>query len=98
MLDGTLFDDLIIKQRRKGGRQVYTEKNQRADRSAAGQAIDMLKDNQCRWPIGDPREPGFHFCEGKKVMGRSYCPGHEIKNCASPKEIELMKKVHGIVV
>lgn len=30
----------------------------------------------CRWPIGDPRDAGFHFC-GKRVMtGKPYCPDH----------------------
>lgn len=30
----------------------------------------------CRYPIGDPREPGFHFCEAAKKPGSSYCPEH----------------------
>lgn len=34
--------------------------------------------SQCRWPIGDPREPGFGFC-GAAVAGegRMYCPYHD---------------------
>jgi GcrA cell cycle regulator len=30
----------------------------------------------CRWPIGDPREPNFHFCGGPGVPGLPYCPEH----------------------
>lgn len=37
--------------------------------------IDLEKDD-CRWPIGDPRDAGFHFCNGKKVMGKPYCEHH----------------------
>ena len=33
----------------------------------------------CRWPLGHPREPGFHFCEAKPVMGKPYCPEHLAK-------------------
>jgi GcrA cell cycle regulator len=30
----------------------------------------------CLWPIGDPGETDFHFCGGKTVPGRPYCPEH----------------------
>jgi GcrA cell cycle regulator len=31
---------------------------------------------QCRWPIGDPGEPGFHFCDAQAVPGKPYCAEH----------------------
>ncbi|HSR71027.1 MAG TPA: GcrA family cell cycle regulator [Kiloniellales bacterium] len=30
----------------------------------------------CLWPIGDPGEPDFHFCEAPAVEGKPYCPTH----------------------
>lgn len=46
-----------------------------------GPAVSMidLKDNMCKWPIGDPQEEGFHFCGAKKEGGSSnpYCPQHQ---------------------
>lgn len=30
----------------------------------------------CRWPFGDPREPGFRFCAAPALPGRSYCGPH----------------------
>lgn len=30
----------------------------------------------CRWPVGDPRQPGFHFCGAQQVLGRPYCSEH----------------------
>ncbi len=30
----------------------------------------------CRWPIGDPRDAGFHFCGKKAIPGKPYCPEH----------------------
>jgi GcrA cell cycle regulator len=33
-----------------------------------------LPDNGCRWPVGDPRQPGFGFCGEPKMLGQSYCP------------------------
>ena len=30
----------------------------------------------CCWPIGEPRTPGFRFCEAPGIPGRSYCAAH----------------------
>ena len=37
----------------------------------------QLTDKTCRFPIGDPKEPGFHFC-GNDVAGEGvvYCDHH----------------------
>ena len=35
-----------------------------------------LSANTCRWPIGDPREPGFHFCGAPAIPGKPYCATH----------------------
>lgn len=34
------------------------------------------KPNCCRWPIGDPKLPGFMFCGEERGMGSSYCDDH----------------------
>lgn len=38
--------------------------------------IVTLADCDCRWPIGDPQDADFHFCNGKKVTGLPYCEPH----------------------
>lgn len=40
---------------------------------------DDLEPHHCRWPIGDPREPEFHFCGATKVTGLPYCTGHAVR-------------------
>jgi GcrA cell cycle regulator len=30
----------------------------------------------CSWPMGDPKQAGFHFCGGEAVPGRPYCATH----------------------
>ena len=35
-----------------------------------------LEANECRWPVGDPRKPDFHFCGAQQVIGRPYCIEH----------------------
>jgi GcrA cell cycle regulator len=35
-----------------------------------------LQPDQCRWPEGEPREEGFHFCGDKIVAGKPYCKIH----------------------
>lgn len=48
--------------------------------------IADLLDDQCRWPIGDPQRPGFHFCDHKKeVSGLPYCKLHNAKAFQPPK-------------
>lgn len=38
--------------------------------------IQTLKENHCRWPIGDPQMADFHFCGKSKVNGLPYCEFH----------------------
>lgn len=37
----------------------------------------QLTSDTCRWPIGDPRQPGFGFCGAPPVEGKTYCKHHE---------------------
>lgn len=30
----------------------------------------------CSWPVGDPKQPGFHFCGEPSQPGRPYCAHH----------------------
>ncbi|MCG8544963.1 MAG: GcrA family cell cycle regulator [Alphaproteobacteria bacterium] len=30
----------------------------------------------CQWPIGNPGEPGFRFCDQTAMAGRPYCHEH----------------------
>lgn len=36
-----------------------------------------LTETTCRWPIGDPRSPDFHFCGADALPTKPYCPFHE---------------------
>ena len=38
--------------------------------------VDTLERNECRWPIGDPRDADFHFCGATQLSGRPYCELH----------------------
>ena len=35
-----------------------------------------LEAGECKWPLGDPRKEGFHFCGAQQVLGRPYCIQH----------------------
>lgn len=39
-------------------------------------ALRDLKNNHCRWPIGDPLVKGFSFCKKDKIENQSYCLDH----------------------
>lgn len=36
----------------------------------------QLSKQTCCWPIGEPRSPGFRFCDAPAVLPYSYCPVH----------------------
>jgi hypothetical protein len=38
--------------------------------------LEDLKPHQCKWPIGDPAQPGFGFCGGRRAHGLPYCEAH----------------------
>jgi GcrA cell cycle regulator len=38
--------------------------------------VVTLERHDCRWPIGDPRQPEFHFCGARQLPGRPYCELH----------------------
>jgi GcrA cell cycle regulator len=38
--------------------------------------VRLSESAQCRWPLGDPRLPGFCFCEAPRESMKSYCPEH----------------------
>ena len=38
--------------------------------------IETLTESSCRWPIGDPQEKDFHFCNCDKIPGSPYCEFH----------------------
>lgn len=45
-------------------------------KSTGGVAMVNLKERMCRWPEGDPKEPGFHFCGDESAPGLPYCEHH----------------------
>lgn len=41
-----------------------------------GIPLTDLKANECRWPLGDPREEHFGFCGHRQIAGLPYCGEH----------------------
>lgn len=44
--------------------------------SQKGATILSLTTTTCRWPIGHPGEPGFHFCGVSVSPAQIYCDAH----------------------
>lgn len=38
--------------------------------------VNDLTTTTCRWPIGDPKDPDFHFCGKEVISGKPYCLEH----------------------
>ena len=45
---------------------------------AERRSIQTLEEVDCRWPIGDPQHPDFHFCGKRKLPGLPYCSHHAV--------------------
>lgn len=57
--------------------------------------IATLEDDSCRWPVGDPQLPEFHFCGAEKVPGLSYCRPHA-RRAHKPAETRRTVFVPGV--
>ena len=56
---------------------VATAPEMEAESQTAPRATVMtLTERACKWPIGDPGTPEFHFCGAAKEPGQSYCEEH----------------------
>lgn len=47
--------------------------------------LTELTERTCKWPIGDPQSPDFHFCGAPKPfdVNRPYCEVHSRRACIS---------------
>lgn len=52
--------------------------------------LQDLTDKMCKWPIGDPRDPDFHFCGRTGIPGLSYCEEHAKKAYQTNKRMKLL--------
>lgn len=59
--------------------------------NGTGVSLAELTEKMCRWPNGDPREPGFHFCGHEVHPGSSYCPYHTAEAYQKPARKEDRK-------
>ena len=46
------------------------------EKSAKRISLLDLTERVCKWPIGDPTDPNFHFCGLPAVPGKPYCAAH----------------------
>jgi len=44
-----------------------------------------LTDRICKWPIGHPGEPDFHFCGRRSQPGQPYCAAHAAEAYQTPQ-------------
>ncbi len=61
-----------------GGGRPIAGRNLGVHQRIVQHALEManLKNDQCRWPIGDPDSEGFHFCGKPVFVGKPYCYEH----------------------
>jgi GcrA cell cycle regulator len=47
-----------------------------SDRCNKPKRLVDLESGDCRWPLGDPREPDFRFCAALQLLGYPCCEHH----------------------
>lgn len=57
------------------------------DTGLRGLASVLSIDRGCRWPLGDPLQPGFSLC-GRPVARGAYCAAHAARAYRSPRAWE----------
>jgi len=59
---------------------IHRERERKRGFAPAPNAVDVrsrrVSERECHWPIGNPREPGFHFCGAPAEADRPYCAAH----------------------
>ena len=60
---------------------------------AERKTLQMLEECSCRWPIGDPQTPEFHFCNRNKVPGLPYCEFHA-RRAFQPPQVRRREREH----
>lgn len=67
----------VIKPRRPA---APPSKQSDAHAPAGSTGLRAIVADQCRWPIGDPRDENFKFCGRKRETGKPYCAEHALKS------------------
>jgi GcrA cell cycle regulator len=44
-----------------------------------------LRDDSCRWPVGEPASPSFFFCGGEVARNKPYCAVHCARAYRAPQ-------------
>jgi GcrA cell cycle regulator len=60
---------------------------------AERKTLQDLTECSCRWPIGDPQTPEFHFCNRNKVQGLPYCEFHA-RRAFQPPQVRRRDREH----
>ena len=58
-------------------------------------SVLMLKEGDCRWPIGDPQHQDFHFCGHAKHAALPYCEFHARKAYQPPQAARRREREGG---
>ncbi|HEY4165092.1 MAG TPA: GcrA family cell cycle regulator [Dongiaceae bacterium] len=45
-------------------------------KTAPARTASQVGSKTCSWPVGDPKQPGFHFCDEPAEVGKPYCSHH----------------------
>jgi len=58
-----------------------------------GATILSLTERMCKWPVGDPKHPDFHFCGHGALPGLPYCSHHAAQAYQPAKRREDERKI-----
>lgn len=75
--------------RKKAKKPVEKKRAPAKVRSSGGKvSLLELSERICKWPIGHPGEPDFHFCGKPSAAAFPYCPEH----CAQAYQVQQPRR------
>jgi GcrA cell cycle regulator len=63
-------------QRAEAAEHVHREAPPPPPRQTSTRVASHVGSRTCSWPMGDPKQPGFHFCGEPAEAGKPYCSHH----------------------
>lgn len=62
-------------------RELYLAPQEQELEIPAAERLSLLQltEETCKWPIGDPTNPEFHFCGRGSLDGKPYCEFHSAR-------------------
>ena len=72
-------------------------RNPKSTKSKLLTTINLTIDT-CRWPLGDPLEPDFHYCGELPLVSGPYCDKHHSQSYNAPRSKKPSTSIQAVAL